>query len=72
MITSAFATPKTILRAAEFLRDNVVKQVAVLAHLLGRVMIADILTKSPAHQTFTLLLKLIKEYSRNQLAVAED
>ena len=67
-----FRNTKHILRAAEFLRDNVVKQVAVLAHLLGRVMIADILTKSPAHQTFTLLLKLIKEYSRNQLAVAED
>ena len=58
----AFKNTKHILRAAEFLRDHVLKETVVLRHLSGRVMIADILTKAMARALFVELLQLLDDY----------
>ena len=42
----SFKQTKHIMRAAEFLRDLVARQVALLRHVSGRVMLADLLTKA--------------------------
>ena len=59
----AFKKTKHILRAAEFLRDLVVRQVVVLTHLPGKQMVADVLTKACARAVFIELLKLLDTYS---------
>ena len=59
----AFKKTKHIMRAAEFLRDLVAREVVRLVHLSGRVMIADILTKAVARPTFIELIKLLDSYS---------
>ena len=66
----SFKGTKHILRAAEFLRDNVAREVVVLAHLPGTVMIADILTKSLGHAIFNQLLQRIRDLSIHDRAVA--
>ena len=68
-----FKNTKHILRAAEFLRDCVAKQIARLEHLPGRVMVADLLTKSLAHAPFNAMLRLLREFSSSSgAAVADD
>ena len=52
------------MRAAEFLRDLVLKGHVILKHVPGTLMIADILTKAPARATFIELVKLLDDYSR--------
>ena len=52
----AFKKTKHILRAAEFLRDLVAREVVVLQHVSGSVMVADLLTKSVARAMFVFLL----------------
>ena len=52
------------LRAAEFLRDLVAREVVVLRHVSGSVMVADLLTKSVARTVFIELMRLLSEYSR--------
>ena len=42
----AFKNTKHILRAAEFLRDLVRKEVVVMTHVPGTTMLADLLTKA--------------------------
>ena len=42
-----------------------------MRHCRGVIMIADILTKSPAHNLFVLLHKLVNDYSVRKLAVAD-
>ena len=64
----AFKQTKHILRAAEFLRDLVAREVIVLRHLPGKVMIADLLTKSVARVVFHELLKLLDAYSDHGVA----
>ena len=59
----AFKKTKHILRAAEFLRDLVVRGVITLAHLPGSVMIADLLTKAVSRPIFVSLLRLLRSYS---------
>ena len=59
----AFKQTKHILRAAEFLRDLVAREVIVLHHLPGKIMIADLLTKSVARTIFHELIKLLDNYS---------
>jgi hypothetical protein len=46
----AFKKTKHILRAAEFLRDLVHRDVITMRHVSGTVMIADILTNSSSRQ----------------------
>ena len=59
---------KHILRAAEFLRDLVAREVVGLFHLPGRVMIADVLTKAVSRPIFLQLMSLIREYSKSGIA----
>ena len=64
----AFKKTKHILRAAQFLRDLVAREVVQLRHVPGRVMLADLLTKAVARAIFTHLLTLLDEYSVKRLA----
>ena len=59
----AFKKTKHILRAAEFLRDLVAREVIMLKHLPGKIMIADLLTKAVARPIFLELTRLIAEYA---------
>ena len=59
----AFKKTKHILRAAEFLRDLVQREVVTLKHVAGATMIADILTKACARMIFVALLQLIVEHA---------
>ena len=59
----AFKNTKHILRAANFMRDLVARNVILMKHVAGSLMIADILTKAPARAVFHQLLGLIKEMS---------
>ena len=61
----AFKKTKHILRAAEFLRDLVAREVVVLQHVSGTVMVADLLTKAVARAMFVELMRLLSEYSRS-------
>ena len=56
----AFKNTKHILRAAEYLRDLVSRDVIVVYHTPGRTMIADILTKACARSIFVALLALVR------------
>ena len=67
-----FKNTKHILRAANFLRDNVAKLVVALSHLAGRIMIADILTKACARSVYCELLALIDKFSVLQQASLVD
>ena len=56
----AFKQTKHILRAAEFLRDLVMKYLLHLKHLPGSRMIADLLTKAPARPIFVELMNIFR------------
>ena len=58
-----FKQTKHILRAAEFLRDLVLRGVVHMQHLPGAVMVADLLTKPVARTVFVALIKLLDDYS---------
>ena len=64
----AFKKTKHILRAAEFLRDLVAREVITLVHLAGRVMIADLLTKGVPRPVFVELLAHIDAYASYRAA----
>ena len=55
----AFKKTKHILRAAEFLRDLVAREVVVLQHVSGTVMVADLLTKAVARAMFVELMRIL-------------
>ena len=59
----AFKKTKHILRAAQFLRDQVARDVVTLRHARGAIMIADILTKGVARPLFLELLRLLDNYA---------
>ena len=59
----SFKQTKHIMRAAEFLRDLVARQVALLRHVSGRVMLADLLTKAVERAIFLQLMTLFDRYS---------
>ena len=59
----SFKQTKHILRAAQFLRDLVVKEECRLEHLAGSRMLADILTKAPSRQVFRELLALLDAFA---------
>ena len=60
----AFKKTKHILRAAEFLRDLVAREVVTMRHVAGTVMLADLLTKACARPVFLELLKLLVSCSK--------
>ena len=64
----AFKQTKHILRAAEFLRDLVSREVITLRHLPGKVMIADVLTKAVERPLFLALLRLFDAYASDGVA----
>ena len=66
----AFKNTKHILRAAEFLRDLVAREVVTLEHLRGEIMVADILTKSVARPVFLKLMAMLESYSTSSSSVA--
>ena len=55
----AFRKTKHILRAANFLRDQVARRVFKAQHIAGTMMVADLLTKPLPRQTFLHLLALL-------------
>ena len=59
----AFKNTKHILRAAYFLRDLVSRMSVAMRHVPGRVMIADLLTKSVGRQLHLELLRLFDAYA---------
>ena len=65
----AFKKTKHILRAAEFLRDLVAREVIMLKHLPGKIMIADLLTKAVARPIFLELTRLIAEYAATGVVI---
>ena len=60
----AFKNTKHILRAAEFLRDLVAKEVLHLEHISGTYMLADLLTKAVSRPIFLQLMALLDDYAR--------
>jgi hypothetical protein len=58
----AFKKTKHILRAANFLRDLVEREILRLYHVAGTSMLADILTKAVSRQTFVSLIKMLDDY----------
>mmetsp|Transcript_27517 Transcript_27517/g.59221 ORF Transcript_27517/g.59221 Transcript_27517/m.59221 type:complete len:121 (+) Transcript_27517:1413-1775(+) len=56
----AFKKTKHILRAAQFLRDLVAREVVYLLHVPGSVMAACILTKAVARAIFIALFKRLQ------------
>lgn len=54
----SFKKMKHILRAAEYTRDRVVKQVVSLKWIAGNQNVADLFTKSVSLETFRHLYKL--------------
>ena len=64
----AFKKTKHILRAAEFLRDLVARDVVRLQHLPGKIMVADLLTKAVARALFASLMDLIRQYAESGVA----
>ena len=64
----AFKKTKHILRAAEFLRDLVKREVLTVHHLSGSIMIADILTKAVARPLFIDLMRLLDNFAASGVA----
>ena len=68
----AFKNTKHIMRAAEFLKDHVLRGSVTISHSKGSTMVADILTKGQARPVFLQLLKLLHGYSKRPVASLED
>ena len=68
----AFKNTKHILRAAEFLKDHVLRGSVTISHSKGSTMVADILTKGQARPVFLQLMKLLLGYSKNPVADIKD
>ena len=67
-----FKNTKHILRAAEFLKDHVLRGSVTISHSKGSTMVADILTKGQARPVFLQLMKLLNGYSKNPVADIAD
>ena len=68
----AFKNTKHIMRAAEFLKDHVLRGSVTISHSKGSTMIADILTKGQSRPVFLQLIKLLHGYSKHPVADLED
>lgn len=60
----SFKKTKHILRAAEFLRDLVLRDVYVLTHIPGTSNPADVLTKPLPRGTFVNIIDLVHDFAR--------
>lgn len=58
----AFKKTKHIMRAAEFLRDLVLRRVFILKHISGVSNPADVMTKPLPRGTFVLIIDLIDTF----------
>ena len=56
------------MRAAEFLRDLVARELITVTHVPGAVMIADLLTKATSRAIFHVLVSLIDEFATSHTA----
>ena len=68
----AFKKTKHILRAAEFLRDLVMRRVYSLSHISGVSNPADVMTKPLPRGTFVLINALITNFARTVNASASS
>ena len=59
----AFKKTKHILRAAEFLRDLVAREVVTLQHIKGSTMLADLLTKAVSRPIYLELMQQLDNYA---------
>jgi transposase InsO family protein len=59
----AFKNTKHILRASNFLRDLVAREVFVVEHVPGVTMLADLLTKAVSRPVFLNLMRLLANYA---------
>ena len=59
----AFKKTKHILRAAEFLRALVTREVVSVEHISGAVMLADILTKAASRGGFVDLIQQLASFA---------
>ena len=64
----AFKKTKHILRAAEFLRDLVARDVIRLEHVPGVIMLAELLTKAVARAMYVELMRLLSEFGQSGIA----
>ena len=58
----SFKKTKHILRAAEFLRDLVLRRIYTLRHIPGTSNPADVMTKPLPRGTFVLLVDLVNDF----------
>jgi len=65
----SFKKTKHIMRAAEFLRDLVAREVCSVQHVAGAVMLADLMTKAQARPVFLALMRLLAAYAATGRAV---
>ena len=63
----AFKNTKHILRAAYFLHELVDREVFIVRHVAGSLMIADLLTKAVARSIFVSLSDIVLHYPMNGL-----
>ena len=68
----AFKKTKHILRAAEFLRDLVLRRVYALSHIPGTLNPADVMTKPLPRGTFVPILDLIDSFVGKLNALADE
>ena len=68
----AFKNTKHILRAAEFLRDLVRKEVVMPSHIPGAIMLADLLTKAVSRPIYLRLRAMMDAYATDGIAVVDD
>ena len=68
ILSLSFKKTKHILRAAEYLRDLVMREVIRMRHLPGKIMIADILTKAAARSVYLELVRLLDTYAKFGIA----
>ena len=65
----AIKQTKHVLWAAEFLRGPVAREVVGVAHVPGKVMLADLLTKAVSRAVFLALLRLLDAFSADGVVV---
>ena len=67
----AFKNTKHILRAANFLRDLVLKEVIMPSHVPGVTMLADLLTKAVSRPVYLRLRSLLDSYADDGVATVD-
>ena len=68
----SFKKTKHILRAAEFLRDLVLRRVFRLVHIPGTGNAADVMTKPLPRGTFVLVVDLVDNFVEKTVLASAD